>query len=128
MRNVLILAAIAALAFASAADAKSCKDASGKFITCPSASAAATSDKARAATEAKAAKAQAKAAKADAKTAKAADKTANKKSASAAKSAAAAPAAPAPAATASTTGKVPNCKTGKLCGHACISKDKVCHK
>lgn len=40
MRKTLILAAIAALAFTSAADAKSCKDAKGKFIKCPAAAAA----------------------------------------------------------------------------------------
>ena len=40
MRNTMILAAIAALAFTSVADAKSCKDAKGKFIKCPAAAAA----------------------------------------------------------------------------------------
>ena len=35
MKRTLILAAVIALAFASGADAKSCKDAKGKFTKCP---------------------------------------------------------------------------------------------
>ncbi len=40
MRTTLILAAIAALAFSTVAEAKSCKDAAGKFTKCPPAAAA----------------------------------------------------------------------------------------
>jgi hypothetical protein len=40
MRNALILAALAALAFTSIAEAKSCKDAKGHFVKCPTAAAA----------------------------------------------------------------------------------------
>jgi hypothetical protein len=41
MRTTLILAAIVALAFTSVAEAKSCKDATGKFVKCPTAAVAA---------------------------------------------------------------------------------------
>ena len=40
--RIILLAAIAALAFAGTADAKQCKDATGKFIKCPPAAAATT--------------------------------------------------------------------------------------
>jgi len=40
MRSTLILAAVAALAFASVADAKACKDGKGHFVKCPAAAAA----------------------------------------------------------------------------------------
>ncbi len=40
MNRVLLLAAVAALGFASGASAKSCKDAAGKFTKCPTAAAA----------------------------------------------------------------------------------------
>ena len=40
--RIIVLAAIAALAFAGTADAKQCKDAKGKFIKCPPAAAATT--------------------------------------------------------------------------------------
>jgi len=32
------------------------------------------------------------------------------------------------AAPAAPSAKAPNCTKGKLCGNACIAKDKVCHK
>ncbi|MEO8926939.1 MAG: hypothetical protein ABI306_07220 [Caulobacteraceae bacterium] len=38
--RILILAAVAAFAFTSVADAKPCKDATGKFVKCPAAAAA----------------------------------------------------------------------------------------
>jgi hypothetical protein len=40
--RIIVLATIAALAFAGTADAKQCKDAKGKFIKCPPAAAATT--------------------------------------------------------------------------------------
>jgi hypothetical protein len=40
--RIIVLAAIAALAFAGTADAKQCKDAKGKFIKCPPAAAVTT--------------------------------------------------------------------------------------
>ena len=42
MNRTLILAAVMALAFASGADAKACRDAKGKFAKCPPASAMAS--------------------------------------------------------------------------------------
>ena len=35
MRSFIIIAAVAALAFASSADAKQCRDDKGKFVKCP---------------------------------------------------------------------------------------------
>jgi len=120
----MILAAVAALAFASAADAKSCKDAAGKFIKCPSAAAATTTAKAMTGAATKSAKANEKAAKKDASIATAASKKANsaasKASNAAGKAMAKAPVTP-------RTGPA-KCKTGVPCGNSCIPKGKVCHK
>jgi len=113
MRNSLILAAIAALAFTSVADAKSCKDAHGKFIACPSAVAAAKGNAVKAAAATKATKMQAAAAKTDAKTAMAASTTSKKMMTKTNKMAATGPR---------------KCSKGKPCGSACIPMDKVCHK
>jgi len=43
MKRALILAAVMALAFASGADAKACRDTKGKFAKCPPAATAVTS-------------------------------------------------------------------------------------
>jgi hypothetical protein len=107
----MILAAVAALTFASAADAKSCKDANGKFIKCPAA-AAQTTTKAMAS--------------AGAKSATAASKTVTSTASKASTEAGKAMAAPAKAATPH-TGPA-KCKTGVPCGNSCIPKGKVCHK
>jgi hypothetical protein len=121
MRNTLILAAIAAMAFTSVAEAKACKDAKGHFTKCPAAEALV------------------------AKTApnKAGPGTCKDAKGHFAKcgSVAAIPAAPAkpmgglfgnktPAASpmAAATGGAPHCKKGKPCGKSCIAMDKVCHK
>jgi hypothetical protein len=123
LRKTLILAAIAAFAFTSAASAKSCKDASGHFAKCPAAAAPA-----KAAPAAKAAAARCKDAKGKyiACAAPAAAPAAKPAMSMFAK-----PARPAPmmAAKASTprTGE-PKCKTGVPCGKSCIPKGKVCHK
>ncbi|HEY1881332.1 MAG TPA: hypothetical protein VGG68_15505 [Caulobacteraceae bacterium] len=145
MRKTLILTAIAALALASVADAKSCKDAHGKFIQCPSAVAAGKN----AATKANAATTVANADKeAATKTHKARqgaeNKAANAEQAAADKSTAADKAAAkkdagiAVAASkrarsdeskaAKAAGAPPHCSKGKPCGGGCIPKDKVCHK
>lgn len=118
MRSALIFAAIAALAFTSAADAKSCKDATGKFVKCPA--------EATVKADTKVAKTSAKAAKADAKVAKAASKGAVK-AAKAAPAPAPAPAAPM-AAAAPAAAHAKNCKKGKACGNSCIKMTDVCHK
>lgn len=115
MRKTMILAAIAALAFTSAADAKSCKDASGKFIKCPSAAAAQTTAKAMTAADTKSAKANAKAASKNATSAAPNASTAGGKAVAAA-----------PMATASK--KAPHCVKGKACGNSCIKMTDVCHK
>jgi hypothetical protein len=121
----MILAAIAALAFTSVADAKSCKDASGKFIKCPSAVAAQTTAKAMSAADKQAAKANEKAAKKDAAIAKAASKKATSAASKASTDAGQAMAA-APVATSGR--KAPHCTKGKACGNSCIKMSDVCHK
>ncbi|MGI8841406.1 MAG: hypothetical protein ACR2F8_11595 [Caulobacteraceae bacterium] len=98
--RTLILVAIAALAFGSAANAKPCKDATGKFIKCQAAAAPAAT-----ATPAKAAPTKMAAKPAPAK----------------------APAAPMAGASAM-AGHHPDCKKGKACGNSCIAVSKVCHK
>lgn len=156
MRNTLILTAIAALAFASVADAKSCKDAHGKFIQCPSAVAAGKNAavKANAATAVanadkeaanKAHKARMAAADKVAKARQAAEnKAANAEQSAAAKTTAADKGAAkkdagiAVAASkrarsderraAKVAGAPPHCSKGKPCGDGCIPMDKVCHK
>ena len=125
MRKTLILAAIAALAFTSVADAKSCKDASGKFIKCPSVAAAATTAKAMTGAATKSAKANEKAAKKDAAIAKAA----SKKATFAASTASTAGGMATAAAPMTTSGrKAPHCVKGKACGNSCIKMTDVCHK
>jgi len=118
MRTTLVLAAIAALAFASAADAKSCKDAAGKFVKCPAPAAAA----AKPALAAKAAPCK----DAKGKFVKCGTTTAAAKPSVAATASKPAPAA-APGKVASTSGS-PHCMKGKPCGKSCIAMDKVCHK
>jgi hypothetical protein len=128
LRTTLILAAIAALAFTPVADAKSCKDASGKFIKCPSAAAAQTGAKAATAADTKAAKANAKAAKTDAATAKKADKKAKAAASKVTPAVTTNAPAPAQAAAGGMTSNGHQCKKGKPCGKSCIAVDKVCHK
>jgi hypothetical protein len=118
MRNSLVLAAIAALAFTSVADAKSCKDASGKFIKCPTAAAAA-------------APAKVAVTKTAAKTDKCRDSKGHYTKCTTAATTAMTPAAPASAkvaSSASPSGKAPHCVKGKACGNSCIKATDVCHK
>jgi hypothetical protein len=115
MRFMIMAAAVAALAFASTAEAKSCKDAKGHFIKCPAAAAAPAKPAA------------------SAKPCKDVKGHFIKCGTTAAAPAMAAPAAkpankPATAARASGPKAAPKCKTGIPCGDACIPKGKVCHK
>ena len=106
--SILIAALAFALSLAGAADAKSCKDAKGKFTKCPPAAAAAPA----------------------AKTAPVANSTPVTAPAPTAKAAPCRDAkgkftkCPAPVAVA----HHPDCKKGKPCGDSCIAKEKVCHK
>jgi len=102
MRNTLILAAIAAMAFTSVAEAKACKDAKGHFTKCPAA-------------------ATAMAAPAKPMTPAGGGTIFNRGKTKTAPVAA-------PAAMAASTGGANHCKKGKPCGKSCIAMDKVCHK
>jgi hypothetical protein len=121
MRNTLVLAAIAALAFASAADAKNCKDAAGKFVRCP-APAVAT------------APAKVGDVKTATKTAKCKDAKGHFAKCTTTTTTSVMPAAPASTPVASTTSmtpagkKAPHCVKGKACGNSCIKMTDVCHK
>jgi hypothetical protein len=116
MRFIVLSAAIAALAFASAADAKSCKDAKGHFIKCPAPAAA------PAAPAAKGAPAR------DAKGHFIKSTAATPAPAATKPSLFSKPAAaPVAKTTVARTGPV-KCKTGVPCGKSCIPKGKVCHK
>ncbi len=99
MRVMILAAAIAALAFASTAEAKSCKDAKGHYTKCP-ASAAAPAKPAAAPAAKPAAMASAK-------------PTMSKTKAGT---------------TFKSTGAPDKCKTGIPCGKSCIPRGKVCHK
>ena len=113
MRKTMFLAALAAMALASAADAKTCRDASGHRIKC-AAVATSTAVAPSTATPAKPAKHSLFGLRKSKTTAPAA------------------PASPAPLTTATaaspTSGYVPHCTKGKPCGHSCIAMSKVCHK
>ena len=101
MRNTLILVAIAALAFTSIADAKSCKDpTTHKFVKCPAAAAAAA----------------AKPMTMPMVKGKGKDKDVTTAS------------TPVATKTASGAGKAPHCVKGKACGNSCIKMSDVCHK
>jgi hypothetical protein len=122
MRFMIMAAAVAALAFASTAEAKSCKDAQGHFVTCP-APAAAPAKPASTAKPCKDAKGHFVKCPAPAGSAAAtANRPPSKKM------------QPAGGGTIFTAKKpagpkaAPKCKTGVLCGDACIPKGKVCHK
>ena len=121
MRNTLVLAAIAALAFASAADAKSCKDAAGKFVKCPAPAVAA-------------APAKVGSVKTDTKTAKCRDAKGHYAKCTTTTTTAVMPAAPASAPMPNTASmaapgkKAPHCVKGKACGNSCIKATDVCHK
>jgi len=117
MRKTLILAAIAAMAFTSVAEAKACKDDKGHFTKCPAPAAAPMTPASN----------------------KAGPGTCRDKHGHFAKcaSVAAIPAAPAgglfghkttTSPMAAATGGAPHCKKGKPCGKSCIAMDKVCHK
>jgi len=120
MRFIVLSATIAALAFASAADAKSCKDAKGHFVKCPEPAAAPATPGAKTLPAR------------DAKGHFIKGAAATPAPAPAKPSFFSRPAAP-PARTLAThtpmarTG-VPNCKTGVPCGKSCIPRGKVCHK
>jgi hypothetical protein len=114
MRFMLIaaLAAVGSLAIApGVALAKApCKDASGKFVTCPATTPAAAKPAAKAAP---------------------AKPAATTKTAAAKPAAATGTAAPASSKSAMAPGTAKTgaqCKTGKPCGNSCIAQDKVCHK
>lgn len=110
MRKTMIFAAIAALAFASTADAKSCKDAKGHFMKCPVAAAPAAP-----ATGMASGKRQQKLITVTKETDAASPMLATRR------------AGGTPMAAAS-TGGTPHCTKGKPCGKSCIAMDKVCHK
>ncbi|MGH7024171.1 MAG: hypothetical protein ACREEB_11355 [Caulobacteraceae bacterium] len=110
MRKTLILAAIAALAFTSIADAKTapakgmttaqptrCHNAKGHVIRCPAVAAASAKP----------------AAQSLAVNAKGTPLAVNNKGGTLA---------------VSSTPGAPHCTKGKPCGHSCIAMDKVCHK
>ena len=97
-KTLALLAALSLALAAGSAEAKQCRDAAGKFITCPAASAAH-----------KAAKGASDVASATGDAASKAGKSVG-------------------SAMSSATGGHPQCKTGKPCGNSCIAKDKVCHK
>ena len=113
LRSFAIVAAAAMLFGASAADAAACKDAKGKFTACP----------APATAVAKASTANTLDAKGNCH---APDGKMVKKSMCAAPATAATATGGPVGAMASSGG--PNCKTGKRCGNACISKADTCHK
>jgi hypothetical protein len=124
----MILAAVAALAFTSTAEAKSCKDDKGHFTKCPAA-AAAPAKAAMAAPAAKAAAARCKDAKGKFITCPApATAPAAKPAMSFFSKPAAKPAPMMAARTATPRTGEPKCKTGIPCGKSCIPKGKVCHK
>jgi hypothetical protein len=144
MRTTFILAAVAALAFAGAVEAKACKDSHGKFITCPSQVAAQKGANAMAGAEAKAGKAEAAASRKAAKAKRSAEATASHAMTGAAATAAGANAGAAKqdagiakgaarrarsdeAKAARATGER-HCNKGKPCGNSCIPLDRVCHK
>ena len=109
MRIMIMAAAVAALAFASTAEAKQCKDAAGKFIKCaPAAAAKPAASKAAPCKDAKG--------------------HFIKCGATAAAPAAMAAPAVKSAKMASGPKAAPKCKTGIPCGDSCIPKGKVCHK
>lgn len=117
MKRILALAFILAIS-AGVADAKSCKDATGKFIKCPPAAAAmATPATPTATTAVRCKDAKGKFMKcppADVKS----DMAAAKTSAATDTKADGMP----------SVAHAPVCKVGKPCGRSCIAKDKVCHK
>lgn len=120
MRFMILAAAVAALAFASTAEAKSCKDAQGHYTKCPAPAAA----PAKSATTAKGAPckdAQGHFIKCPAAGAAPAAKSTMAKTKGGTTFTAPAPAFRSTAAPA-------KCKTGVPCGKSCIPKGKVCHK
>jgi hypothetical protein len=118
MRNTLILAAIAVLAFSSAANAKSCKDEKGHFVKCPPPAAAPLVRESNKAGPGTCKDAKGHFAKCGTVAAippvKSGGFFGHKTG-------------PAPMAAAS-TGPGPHCTKGKPCGKSCIAMDKVCHK
>lgn len=116
MRFMIMAAAVAALAFASTAEAKSCKDAKGHFIKCPAPAAAPATAKPCKDAKGHFVKCPAPAGSAAA--------TANVPPHKAMQ--------PAGGGTIFTAKqKTPafrKCKTGVPCGDSCIPKGKVCHK
>jgi len=118
--RTLVLAAIAALAFASAADAKSCKDPAGKFIKCPAPAVATAPAKVG-----------------DVKTATKSEKCKDAKghfakcttTTTTSVMPAPAPSKPMASMGAMMSGKkAPHCVKGKACGNSCIKMSDVCHK
>jgi len=131
-RIVSFLAAFAlTVSLADMALAAQCKDASGKFVKCPAASATAAS----AAPASSAYTLDAKGKCRDAK-----GKMAKMSLCGGAAATTSATGSAAPAAASTTTNKTtqaaaagsaaghPQCKKGKPCGDSCIAMDKVCHK
>jgi len=109
MRNTLILAAIAAMAFSSVAEAKACKDAKGHFTKCDTPAAAPMMRASN----------------------KAGPGTCKDKHGHFAKCGtvlAIPPMAPRAMNPVSAGAHHPNCKKGKPCGNTCIAQDRVCHK
>lgn len=130
-RTIAIAVAALALGFAGSADAKSCRDAAGKFTACPAAAAKAGPCKDAKGRFAKCdASASAAAAKKSGDTASPASPLTPHMNSSATAAMAAKPSPMAtPSAMASSTASKPkNCKKGKPCGNSCISVKDVCHK
>ena len=123
MRNTLIVAAIAALAFSSIAEAKSCKDATGKFVKCPPPAAAPA--KTTACKDAKGKFTKCPTTTAVATTTKTSGGLFGPKKST---TAVATTTTTGGATTTTTAAGGPHCTKGKPCGKSCIAMDKVCHK
>jgi hypothetical protein len=128
MRNTLILAAIAALAFSSAANAKSCKDDHGKFVKCPPAAAAPVTRVSNKAGPGTCKDAKGHFAKCGTVAAIPAHGTTAVATTKTTSGGLFGPKTTTTAVAATTTGGSPHCNKGKPCGHSCIAMDKVCHK
>ena len=122
MHKTLILAAIAALAFSSVAEAKTCKDASGKFTKCPVAAAPAKTAPCK---DAKGKFTKCPTTTAVATTTKTSGGLFGPKKTT---TAVATTTTTGGATTTTTAAGGPHCTKGKPCGKSCIAMDKVCHK
>jgi len=115
MRNTLILAAIAALAFTSVANAKACKDAKGHFMKCPAPAAAPMTPMAAKGKAAPCKDAKGHFMKCGPATVTNSMTTTVQHPSGAMSSM-------------TTTSKTKVCHKGKPCGNTCISMNDTCHK